>query len=105
MRFRGKPNRYVNKRVRRRGKWRVVPWFKFDENGFVDIDEKKVSKADLNKIARIFPVVKDEDEKPANTTKPYGEMSYKELQSAYSDKFDGSPIGKSKAFLLEKLEG
>ena len=67
--LKGVPNRVVNKKVRKPGgRHRIVPWFRFDSNGRAEIDETKVSKADLIKLRSKFKLATYED------------MSYQELK-------------------------
>jgi len=57
MLFKSTPGRVVQRRVRKQGRMRIVVWFKFDDKGFAEIDESKVSPSDLSKLKRHFEVV------------------------------------------------
>lgn len=48
------PGRVVQKRDRFQGKMRIVPIFRFDENGIAEIDETKYSETDLSKFKVLF---------------------------------------------------
>jgi len=89
------PNRVVNRRVNRFGRWYVVQWFKFDDKGYADIDESKLTKSDINKLKAKFDVV-EEDLK---------DLGYKELQIKYADKTGKSAVGMKKKDILKELEG
>jgi len=95
MKFKSVPGRVVQKRVRRQGKVRIVPWFKFDDNGYAEIDETKVTQEDLNKLKSLFEVV-EEDLK---------DLSYQELQVLYAEKTGNSAVGMKKKDILKELEG
>ena len=48
--LKGQPGRVVQKRKRVANKrFKIIPWFKFDENGYAEIDESKISATDLGK--------------------------------------------------------
>ncbi len=92
MKFKSVPNRVVQKRVRKLGKWRIVVWFKFDSDGYATIDESKITPEDLVKLKAKFKVVEEE-------------LTYKELQAKYKEKTGESPVGKKKSDLIKELEG
>ena len=102
------PGRVVQKRIKRQGKWRVVPWFRFDEHGFAEIDETKVTKSDLIKLTRLFEVVKDDlsplKEEPRPITPDLSKMSYKDLQKLYTDKTGKTAVGIKKDEIIQALE-
>lgn len=54
MKLQGKANQIVHKRVFKQGQFKIVPWFRFDKDGFAEIDETKVSKVDLDKLNKMF---------------------------------------------------
>lgn len=54
MKLTGKPNHVVQKRVFSQGRFKIVPWFKFDENGMVELDDSKLSKLDQDKLKKKF---------------------------------------------------
>ena len=91
MKFQSIPGRIVQKRVKKQGKWKVVPWFKFDEKGFAEIDETRITRRDLIKLKQKFKVV------------GFDEMGYQELQKLYSEKTGKSGVGKSKADMLKEI--
>jgi hypothetical protein len=91
MKFKSKPGRIVQKRIKRQGKWRVVPWFKFDEKGFAEVDESKITSRDLIKLKQKFKVVGVEPK------------SYQDLQKLYSEKTGKSAVGMKKADMLKEL--
>lgn len=56
----GQPNQVVQKRVRKfGGKKAIKPIFRFDENGFAEIDESKLTQTDILKLKRKFKVVEN----------------------------------------------
>lgn len=95
MKFQSTPNRFVQKRIRKNGKNKVIMWFKFDENGFAEIDETQLTRTDLQKLKNKFKVVE----------KKYSEMNYADIQKAYSLKFNMSAVGKKKKDMIKELEG
>ena len=95
MKFKSVPGRVVQKRVRKFGKTRIVVWFTFNDKGFAEIDETKVTASDLVKLKSLFKVV-EEDVK---------DLSYKELQVKYADKTGHSAVGMKKKDILKELEG
>jgi len=93
------PGRVVQRRVRKNGGgFTVKPWFRFDENGLAEIDESKLTKADIIKLTSKFEVVEE-------VVKEYKDMSYQELQVAYAEKTGKSAVGMRKKDLLKELEG
>lgn len=48
------PGRIVQKRVKGQFGFKIVPIFKFDENGMAEIDDTKFDDTDLNKFRAIF---------------------------------------------------
>lgn len=99
MKFKCKtPGLTVQRRIKKHGGgFRIKPWFRFDENGYAEIDETKVTATDLIKLKKKFEVVED--------TKEIKDMSYQELQVAYAEKTGNSAVGKRKKDILKELEG
>jgi hypothetical protein len=95
MKFKSVPGRVVQKRVRKMGKVRIVVWFTFDDKGYAEIDETKVSSIDLAKLKTLFKVVSTEVK----------DMSYQELQVKYAEKTGSSAVGMKKKDLIKELEG
>lgn len=92
MKLKGEPNRVVQKKVRKpKGRHRIVPWFRFDENGYVEIDESKLSAHDRAVLISKFGIT------------DYLEMGYQELQKAYSDKTGKSGVGMKRDDMLKEL--
>ena len=54
MKFKSVPGRVVQKRVRKFGKTRIVVWFTFNDKGFAEIDETKVTASDLVKLKSLL---------------------------------------------------
>ena len=92
---------------------------KFDENGELETNDPKlihILKTKLKgctwdeednqevTLEEVKEILSDEELK-ANNMFDYSKLSYKELQKAYKEKFDKSPVGKKKADLLAELEG
>ncbi len=70
-----------------------LPGCTWDEEDSIDVELEEVKE------------ILDDEELEEAGLKRYCEMSYKELQVAYSDKTGNSAVGKTKDFLLEELEG
>lgn len=94
MLFKSVPGRVVQKRVRKRGKVKIVPWFKFDDKGFAEIDESKVAPSDIAKLKTKFEVI----ERDLNT------MKHRELVELAKER-DITYKGLRKEELIEKLGG
>ena len=65
MKIQGTPNKVVQKRVFRQGRYIIVPWFRFDANGIAELDESKISSVDIAKIRKNFTVSEDKPAKKA----------------------------------------
>lgn len=97
------PNRVVQRRVRKPGGgFRIKPWFRFDSEGYAEIDETKLTQSDINKLVNTFEVVEVVLKKEVE--KEIKDMSYQELQTAYALKTGNSAVGKKKKDLIEELE-
>lgn len=73
------PGRVVQRRIKKPGRgYRIVPWFRFDKNGYKEIDETKLTNADIVKLKSLFEVV-DSIEKLEDTDKEYNDTKEKEL--------------------------
>lgn len=97
------PNRVVQRRVRKPGGgFRIKPWFRFDSEGYAEIDETKLTQSDINKLMNTFEVVEVVLKKEVE--KEIKDMSYQELQTAYALKTGNSAVGKKKKDLIEELE-
>lgn len=90
------PNRIVQRRVRKLGGgFKVVPWFRFDDKGFYELDETKVTQSDINKLKQKFEVVEENES--------IKDMSYQDLKKLAKDK--GLKLGRiSKEEMVEELE-
>ena len=101
------PNRVVQRRVRKPGGgFRIKPWFRFDSEGYAEIDETKLTQSDINKLMTTFEVVEVvlKKEVKEEVEKEIKDMSYQELQTAYALKTGNSAVGKKKKDLIEELE-
>ena len=100
------PNRVVQRRVRKHGGgFRIKPWFRFDSEGYAEIDETKLTQSDINKLMNTFEVVEIMIQKEVKEVeKEIKDMSYQELQTAYALKTGNSAVGKKKKDLIEELE-
>jgi len=103
------PNRVVQRRVRKPGGgFRIKPWFRFDSEGYAEIDETKLTQSDINKLMSTFEVVEKQivlkKEVKKEVEKEIKDMSYQELQTAYALKTGNSAVGKKKKDLIEELE-
>lgn len=95
MKFKSVPGRVVQKRVKKMGKFKIVLWFKFDEKGFAEIDESKVTAKDLATLKSKFKVVSTDIK----------DLTYQELQIRYAEKTGNSAVGMRKKDLIKELEG
>lgn len=95
MKFKSVPGRVVQRRIKKMGKYRIVPWFKFDDKGFAEVDESKISPTDLVKLKSKFVVVETNVK----------DLSYQELQVKYTEKTGHSAVGMRKIDLIKELEG
>ena len=101
------PNRVVQRRVRKPGGgFRIKPWFRFDSEGYAEIDETKLTQSDINKLMNTFEIVEImiQKEVKEEVEKEIKDMSYQELQTAYALKTGNSAVGKKKKDLIEELE-
>lgn len=102
------PNRVVQRRVRKPGGgFRIKPWFRFDSEGYAEIDETKLTQSDINKLMNTFEVVEKQivlKKEIKEVEKDIKHMSYQELQTAYALKTGNSAVGKKKKDLIEELE-
>ena len=90
---------------------------KFDENGELETNDPRIIHILQIKLpgctwegldnvtTEDIKEILSDDELEEKGLKRYSEMSYKELQKAYKEKFDKSPVGKKKAEILAELEG
>lgn len=100
--FQSTSGRIVNKRVKRQGRWRIVPWFRFDKDGFATIDESKINSTDLSKLKSKFRVfVPKVEEKPLEEQP---KLSYKDLQKAYTKATGNTGVGKKTNDMLKEME-
>lgn len=66
------PGRVVQRRKRKPGGgYKVVPWFRFDENGLAELDETKVNSVTIQKLKTMFEVVEEKPEEENKETKTY----------------------------------
>lgn len=60
--IKGEPGGVVQKMIRKRGgRRRIVPIFRFDENGLYEFDENKFDKTDIAKLLAKFELVEQEE--------------------------------------------
>ena len=97
MKFKGEPNSVVNIRLRKNNKFVIKSLFKFDKKGNAEYDTSKLSVTHKNKLIRIFGIKEE--------VKLIKDMSYKELQIAYTEKTGKKAFGIKKVELIKKLEG
>jgi len=98
------PGRIVQRKVRKYGGgFRVVPFFRFDENGLAEIDETKLTATDIKKLTTLFEVVDTVKEHKADGELNLKELSYQELKSMASEKGINT-YKMSKTKLIEALE-
>ena len=103
--LKGQPGRVVQKRKRVANKrHKIVPWFKFDENGLAQIDESKVSPTDLSKLKKLFEVVENVKESKNDGKVNLSELKHKELVELAKEK-GIKYFGLKKKELIEKLGG
>jgi len=58
------PGRVVQRRKRLPGgRYKIVPWFKFDDKGFAEIDETKLNQVMIQKLKSKFEVVEKKEKK------------------------------------------
>ena len=102
--LKGKPNQVVQRRVRKPNrKYKIVPWFKFDEDGYAEIN--KMTPIEKARLLKRFTEV---DLKPSKKeTEPIAltdnKISYKELQRLYTDKTGNTAVGMKKADIMKEL--
>ena len=103
MKLKGVPNQVIHKRIRRQGKTRIVPWVRFDAEGFAEIDETKVSATDIGKLKRAGMVmIEREEAKVKSTEGVYANYTYKELVKLGKEKGIAT-FGVSRKKLIERL--
>ncbi len=96
--FKSVPNRVVQKRVKKQGKFVIKVWFKFDADGYAEIDETKVSGSDLVKLKKFFKVVEQKDEKQSLES-----LSYQQLKKRAKE--EGLQLGRiSREEIIKELE-
>ena len=69
MLIKGKPNENVIMRIKEGKKIRTVQLFQFDENGYYELDESKVSMEGLSRILNKYQVVEKEKKKKGRPPK------------------------------------
>jgi len=98
------PNRIVQRRVRKPGgRKRIVPLFRFDENGLAEIDETKLTATDIKTLTTLFEVVDDVKEHKVDGKVNLSELSYQELKKTASEKGINT-YRKGKDDLIAELE-
>lgn len=90
----GQPNRVVQKMKKKNGRKKIVPIFRFDDNGLYHVPEGKYSKVELNRLKSLFKVLEDD----------YSVLEYKQLQVIYSEKTGKSSVGKKREDMIQELE-
>ena len=91
----------MQKRVKNRNKRvKIVPIFKFDENGYAEIDESKFTETDLKFLKTKFKVVEEETEKKIDITK----LGWHKLRAYAKEKGVENINDKNKEELLKELE-
>ena len=118
MKFKYNPNHAVIQTIKNRqtGASNRFLVCTFDDNGELETNDPKIihilqtklidCKWDSNetvKLNEVKEILTDKELKEAGL-KRYCDMSYQELQAAYSEKTGKSAVGKKKQFLLEELE-
>lgn len=99
----GEPNRVVQKRVKKQGKFRIVPLFRFDNEGRFELDETKYSKTDISKLTNVFKVEKTKVEKFVEKV-DLSKFSWSELKH-YASEQGINIFGKKKDAIIKELEG
>ena len=96
MKLKGTPNMLVrHNRLRRiKGIRPNQVWFRFDSDGFVELDDAKLHPRQIKALKAKFEVVE----------KDLKQLSYKELQQKYVEKTGNSAVGMKKKDLIKQLE-
>lgn len=103
------PNRIVQRRIKKLGgRFKIVPWFRFDNKGYAELDETKLTQSDIIKLKQKFEVVENEKENKENKENEkvlnYEDMKYSDLKKLAKDR--GLKLGRvSKEEIIKELEG
>ena len=104
--LKGAPNRVVQKRKRVLGnRTKVVALFRFDKEGYAEIDETKFDKTDLVKIFNAFGITEAITQVPVEEVEEVDvdSMSYNELRK-YGKTLGIGNTSIRKEELLEKIK-